>query len=231
MLPGRRGITLLLLLVLGMNSGFGCQSDSPTESMKVDRSLLIDPSQLTDRAPASFAVHVTTSQGRFTVLVTRAWSPSGADRFYNLVKHGYYDDVRFFRVIENFVAQFGINGDPIIQRHWREATIPDDTPAGADRQSNKRGYITFSKTGAPDSRTTQLFINLKDNAAIDSQGFTPFGQVAIGMEVVDRLYKGYGEGMPRGLGPDQGRIQTEGNAYLIDGFPRLDYIQSARLVD
>ena len=198
--------------------------------MVIDRGPLTDPSLLTETAPAVFVVNVETSRGPFRIVVTRAWSPHGADRFYNLVKHGFYDEVRFFRVIENFMAQFGIHGDPEIQAHWREAVIMDDAPVGPDRQSNRRGFVTFAKTGAPDSRTTQLFINFKDNSMLDPQGFTPFGQVTSGMNVVDGIYKGYGEGAPRGLGPDQGRIQSEGNAYLVENFPEMDYIRTARLV-
>jgi peptidyl-prolyl cis-trans isomerase A (cyclophilin A) len=205
------------------------QPAKPKASMGVDKSMLMDPSKLNEQAPATFKVDFVTSQGNFTVAVTRAWSPNGADRFYNLVKHGFYDDIRFFRVIDNFMAQFGINGDPAVQSHWREATIKDDAPAGANKQSNKRGYITYAKTGAPDSRSTQLFINFKDNSMLDPQGFTPFGQVTAGMDVVDKLYKGYGEGAPRGAGPDQGRLQMEGNAYLNKDFPKLDYIKTARI--
>ncbi len=223
-------ITIPLLFVMILHPAFGCGSDSPTETAEVDRGPLTDPSTLTETAPNVFTVQFDTSKGHFTVAVTRAWSPNGADRFYNLVKHGFYDDIRFFRVIDNFMAQFGINGDPAIQSHWRDASILDDSPVAPYKQSNKRGFITFARTGAPDSRSTQLFINFRDNSMLDPQGFTPFGQVTAGMEVVDKLYKGYGEGAPRGLGPDQGRIQTEGNAYLIENFPDLDYIRTARLV-
>ncbi|TPW03125.1 MAG: cyclophilin type peptidyl-prolyl cis-trans isomerase [bacterium] len=163
--------------------------------MVIDRGPLTDPSLLTETAPAVFVVNVETSRGPFRIVVTRAWSPHGADRFYNLVKHGFYDEVRFFRVIENFMAQFGIHGDPEIQAHWREAVIMDDAPVGPDRQSNRRGFVTFAKTGAPDSRTTQLFINFKDNSMLDPQGFTPFGQVTSGMNVVDGIYKGPRNGL------------------------------------
>jgi len=200
-----------------------------SKSKEIDKSMLTDPSKCSEQAPATFKADFVTSQGNFTVSVTRAWSPNGADRFYNLVKNGFYDDIRFFRVIENFMAQFGINGDPTLQGHWREASIKDDAPTAPNKQSNKRGFLTFAKTGAPDSRSTQLFINFKDNSMLDSQGFTPFGQVTSGMEVVDKLYKGYGEGAPRGQGPDQGRLQAEGNAYLNKDFPKMDYIKTARI--
>jgi len=205
------------------------QPATTTKAKESNKSMLMDPSKCNETAPATFKAEFVTSQGNFTIAVTRAWSPNGADRFYNLVKNGFYDDIRFFRVIENFMAQFGINGDPAIQTHWREASIKDDAPVAPNKQSNKRGYVTFAKTGAPDSRSTQLFINFKDNSMLDPQGFTPFGQVIAGMEVVDKLYKGYGEGAPRGLGPDQGRLQMEGNAYLNKDFPKMDYIKTARI--
>jgi peptidyl-prolyl cis-trans isomerase A (cyclophilin A) len=193
----------------------------------VDKAKLKDPKALTEKAPATFKVKFATSAGDFVVQVTRDWSPNGADRFYNLVKNGYYDDCRFFRVISGFMAQFGINGDPALNTAWREATIPDDPV----KQSNARGFVTFAKTGAPNSRTTQLFINFADrNKMLDSQGFSPFGKITTGMEVVDKLYSGYGEGAPSGQGPDQGKAQMEGNAYITKDFPKLDYIKTARIV-
>jgi peptidyl-prolyl cis-trans isomerase A (cyclophilin A) len=157
--------------------------------------------------------------------VTRAWAPRGADRFYNLVKVGYYDDVAFFRVIDGFMVQFGIHGDPAANLAWHQARIADDPVT----QSNKRGMVTYAMAG-PDSRTTQLFINFKDNVNLDGQGFAPFGTVVEGLSVVDSLYSGYGEGAPSGLGPEQGRAQAEGNAYLRASFPKLDFIKTARLV-
>ena len=156
---------------------------------------------------------------------TRAWAPRGADRFYNLVSAGYYDDVAFFRVIENFMVQFGIHGDPAVNQVWREARIQDDPVS----QSNKRGMVTYAMAG-PDTRTTQLFINFRDNSGLDGQGFSPFGRVVEGMSVVDALYSGYGEGAPRGTGPEQGRAQMEGNAYLKASFPRMDFVKTARIV-
>ena len=158
--------------------------------------------------------------------VTRAWSPHGADRVYNLVYIGYFDDIAFFRVIPDFMAQFGIHGDPEVSRIWRGAMIRDDPVV----QSNKRGYITFAKTGRPNSRTVQLFINFKDNANLDRMGFSPFGEVIEGMDVVDAIYK-VGEGRPRGPGPSQQKIQTRGNSYLQKDFPDLDYIKSANIVE
>ena len=176
-------------------------------------------------APETYKVKMTTTKGDIVIEVNRVWSPNGADRFYNLVKNGFYDDVRFFRVLSGFMAQFGIHGDPEIQKFWREASIPDDKVT----KSNTRGMITYAKTGAPNSRSTQLFINYGDNSNLDSQGFSPFGLVVSGMDVVDRLYADYGEGAPRGRGPDQMQLQTQGNAYLAKSFPKLDYIKTARI--
>jgi peptidyl-prolyl cis-trans isomerase A (cyclophilin A) len=186
---------------------------------------LHDPSRATEQAPDRFRVRFETTKGPFVVEVTRAWAPRGADRFYNLVRAGYYDDVAFFRVIEGFMVQFGIHGDPRVNAAWRVARIPDDPVA----QSNRRGMVTYAMAG-PDTRTTQLFVNFKDNASLDSQGFAPFGRVVEGMAVVDSLYSGYGEGAPRGMGPDQGRAQAEGNAYLRGSFPKLDLVKTARVV-
>jgi peptidyl-prolyl cis-trans isomerase A (cyclophilin A) len=185
---------------------------------------LSDPATLTEMAPATYKVRFDTSKGAFVVQVNRDWAPNGADRFYNLVKNGFYDDTRFFRVISDFMVQFGINGDPKLSPTWRAARIPDDPV----KQSNKRGNITFATSG-PNSRTTQLFINFKDNAGLDGQGFAPFGQVVSGMHVVDKLHAGYGEGAPSGRGPEQGRIQGEGNAYLKKDFPQLDFIRKASI--
>src|SRR5690606_29460403 len=138
-----------------------------------------------------------------------------------------YDDVAFFRVIENFMAQFGIHGDPAVNEAWREARIPDDPVV----ESNRRGYVTFAKMNVPNTRTTQLFINFRDNTQLDGMGFAPIARVVEGMDVVDAIYKGYGEGAPNGQGPAQPRIQAEGNAYLRQDFPELDYIQRASIVE
>jgi cyclophilin family peptidyl-prolyl cis-trans isomerase len=178
------------------------------------------PSKLTEKAPESYKVNFETSAGVFVVEVTRAWAPRGADRFYNLVKNGYYDNGRFFRVVPKFMVQFGIYGDPKIQAGWADANIPDDPVT----QSNKRGFITFAQTSAPNTRSTQVFINYKDNGFLDSQRFAPFGQVISGMEVVDKINPQYGEQ------PVQERIQLEGNAYLTNAFPRLDFVKKASIV-
>ncbi len=180
--------------------------------------------QPAEPAPASYKVKFDTSKGAFVVQVTRAWAPQGADRFYNLVKSGFFDNVRFFRVVSGFMVQFGIHGDPATMARWRDAPIKDDPVT----QSNKRGYITFATAG-PNTRTTQVFINFVDNSNLDSMGFAPFGRVVSGMEVVDALNAEYGEGAPRGRGPDQGRLQREGNAYLAKEFPRMDFVKKATI--
>jgi len=185
---------------------------------------LKNPAGLKEMAPAVYKVDFDTSVGMFVVEVHRDWAPNGADRFYNLVKSGFYTDVRFFRVIPGFMVQFGIHGDPSVASAWQPARIPDDKV----KESNKRGYITFATAG-PNTRTTQVFINFGDNAGLDSQGFSPFGRVTKGMEVVDKIYSGYGEGAPSGRGPAQGRIQSEGNAYLTKDFPKMDYIKKAMI--
>ncbi len=185
---------------------------------------LSDPASLNEEAPAVYKVKFDTSKGPFEVEVYRAWAPHGADRFYNLVKNGFYDNARFFRVIEGFMVQFGINGDPKISAVWRDANIPDDPV----KQSNTRGNLSFATAG-PNTRTTQVFINFGNNAGLDGQGFSPFAKVVSGMEVVDSLYNGYGEGAPGGQGPNQGQIQAEGNAYLESQFPKLDYIKKATI--
>jgi peptidyl-prolyl cis-trans isomerase A (cyclophilin A) len=185
---------------------------------------LSNPASLNEKAPATYKVKFDTSKGAFVVEVHRDWAPNGADRFYNLVKNGFYNDARFFRVISDFMVQFGINGNPKISAVWRDANIKDD-PVKA---SNKRGYITFATAG-PDTRTTQVFINFANNAGLDDQGFAPFGQVISGMDVVDSLYSGYGEGAPQGHGPNQGVVQSMGNAYLDKAFPKLDYIKTATI--
>jgi len=190
----------------------------------LSKAKLKNPASFTEKAPDTFKAKFDTSKGAFVIEVHRSWAPLGADRFYNLVKNGFYDDCRFFRVLDDFMAQVGINGNPAIQSAWRDARIQDD----AVKQSNKRGFVTFA-TGGPNTRTTQFFINFKDNSSLDRSGFTPFGEVTSGMDVVDKLYSGYGEGAPRGKGPEQGKIQMEGNAYLNKDFPKLDYIKKATI--
>ena len=185
-----------------------------------DKSKLKTPSALTEQAPATYKAAFDTSAGKFVIDVHRDWAPKGADRFYNLVKSGYYDDCRFFRVISGFMVQFGINGDPELNKVWQPARIQDDPV----KQSNKRGYVTFAK-GGPNTRTTQVFINFADNSNLDPQGFPPFGQVTSGMDVVDKLHSDYGEGAQRRFM----EIQSEGNAFLAKNFPKLDYIKKATI--
>jgi peptidyl-prolyl cis-trans isomerase A (cyclophilin A) len=180
---------------------------------------LMNPAALNEQAPPVYKAKFDTSKGTFVIEVHRDWAPNGADRFYNLVKNGFYDGDRFFRVIEGFMVQFGLNGTPQISAQWENANIKDDPVT----QSNKPGFITFATRG-PDTRTTQVFINYNDNQRLDTMGFAPFGQVTVGMNVVQSLYSGYGEGAPRGSGPSQSHIQADGNAYLTSQFPKLDYI-------
>jgi peptidyl-prolyl cis-trans isomerase A (cyclophilin A) len=182
---------------------------------------LKDPAKLTAKAPETFKAKFSTTKGAFVIEVHRAWSPNGADRFYNLVKNGYFDGVKFFRVVPGFVVQWGIHGDPSIANKWLQANIPDD----AVKESNARGFVTYAKSGAPNSRSVQLFINLGDNARLDKMGFAPFGKVTAGMDVVDKLYGGYAEGLTQ----LQGRIAEEGNAFLEKNYPDLDGINKASI--
>lgn len=181
-----------------------------------------NPSLATEKAPDKFTAVFTTTKGEFEITVNREWSPLGADRFYNLVKIGYFQDIAFFRAVDNFMVQFGIHGDPAVNSVWKNANIDDDGKAVV---SNEPGRVTFAKTGAPNSRSVQFFINYKNNAFLDGQGFTPFGEVSKGMDIVNELYKGYGE-RPSSA---QNTIQTKGNAFLKKSFPELDYIKSAKL--
>lgn len=180
---------------------------------------LLDPSKASAKAPDLYKAKFTTTKGDFVVEVHRAWAPNGADRFYNLVKMGFYDDTRLFRAINGFMVQFGITGDGLVNGKWQSANINDDPVT----QSNKRAYVSFATRGA-NTRTTQVFINYGDNSRLDATGFAPFAQVTQGMDVVDKFYKGYGEA------PDQGAIQSQGNAYLDAKFPQLDAIKHAEIV-
>jgi peptidyl-prolyl cis-trans isomerase A (cyclophilin A) len=218
------------LAIVAMAAVAGAQSSSPqtktpapakpaARSTAFDPALL-HPSTLTATAPPVYYVKFETTEGDFTVQVTRAWAPHGADRFYNLVKHGFFNGDAFFRVIPHFMAQFGLTPYPEVNRVWYNANIPDDHVT----HSNTRGMVTFAATGAPNSRSTQLFINFVNNAGLDGQGFAPFGEVISGMDVVDKIYSGYGDT------PDQGRVTAQGKAYLDANFPRLTIIKTARIV-
>lgn len=187
---------------------------------KTNRGKLMNPALMKETAPETFQARFTTSKGDFVIEVTRAWSPNGADRFYNLVKNGYFDNCRFFRVVRGFMVQFGLSGEPGVNRVWNSATIKDDPV----KQSNKKGYVTYAMSSAPNSRSNQVFINFTDNAFLDRQGFAPFGKVVEGMDIVDSINNEYGEK------PDQGQIQTMGNSYLQKEFPKLDFIKSATIV-
>lgn len=176
-------------------------------------------------APDSFRVKFATTKGDFIVQVNRAWAPKGADRFYRLVNEGYFKDVRFFRVLPGFMAQFGLSGNPALNAKFDTMRIADDPV----KQSNKRGMLTFATAG-PNTRSNQFFINYADNASLDVQGFSPIGRVIDGMKVVDAMYGGYGEGAPNGAGPSQDSITQKGNEYLQRAFPKLDYIKSATIV-
>ncbi len=189
-----------------------------------DRALLT-PSQLTLKAPDEYEVRFVTTKGTFVIKVTRAWAPNGADRFYNLVRHHYFDDASFFRVHSGFVVQFGLSAYPDVNRVWSNANIADDPV----KQSNLAGYVTFATAG-PNTRTTQVFVNLADNSFLDSKGFAPFGQVTEGMDIVNHLYSGYGEAAPDGHGPSQDDVASKGRAFLDKNFPLLDSITTATIV-
>jgi peptidyl-prolyl cis-trans isomerase A (cyclophilin A) len=180
---------------------------------------LLHPATLKAKAPDVYEVKFTTTKGDFTVQVNRAWAPLGADRFYNLVKHGFFTGAPFFRVVPGFIIQFGLTPDPAVNRAWQNASIKDDPVT----QSNKPGYLVFATAG-PNTRTTQLFINFGNNTFLDGQGFAPFGQVTDGMDVVKNLYSGYGER------PDQGAITSQGKAYIEKNFPNIDSIKSATVL-
>lgn len=208
-------IPLLLFALLA-----GCSRGSQPEAGKGG-----GPAAHAKPAPETYQVKFETSKGPFVVAVTRAWAPQGADRFYELAQAKFFDEGRFFRVLKGFVVQFGINKDPDVEAKWRDVYIPDDPV----RQSNLRGTLTFATSG-PNTRSNQLFINLADNARLDSRGFAPIGKVVEGMDVVDKLYAGYGEGEPQGEGPGQDKIEARGNEYLKADFPRLDFINTVRIV-
>lgn len=214
-------LLLVPLLVLASLAALAADPAAPPRNPA-----LLDPSLATATAPSVYTVRFETTKGSFDVEVRRDLAPHGADRFYNLVRVGFYDGAAFFRNIRGFMVQFGLNGDPAVTAAWRQARIPDD-PVVA---SNVRGTVSFAMSG-PNSRTTQVFINRANNARLDAMGFAPFGRVVDGMDVVEALYDGYGEGAPRGRGPSQARIQAEGNAYLRARFPKLDYVVTAVILD
>jgi peptidyl-prolyl cis-trans isomerase A (cyclophilin A) len=226
-------ILILATLSVALSAAAQAPSPKPAPSTKAPAAAkagpfdpaLLHPETLHAKAPDVYEVKFVTSAGDFTIKVTRAWAPNGADRFYNLVRHHFYDGVAFFRVLQGFMAQFGLSPYPEVSHAWEKANIKDDPVV----QSNLRGYITYAMAG-PNTRTTQVFINYGNNQRLDGDGFAAFGMVTEGMEVVDKLYGGYGEGAPGGRGPDQGLIGSRGRAYLQESFPHLDTIKSATLV-
>jgi peptidyl-prolyl cis-trans isomerase A (cyclophilin A) len=228
----RQLLTLSILTIFTAGFAQACSAEEQPAAAAGQQpagGALLDPQNpaMNETAPATYKVLFSTSKGDFTIEVTRDWAPRGADRFYNLVKNNFFDETRFFRVIRDprpFMVQFGISGDPAIAAKWQPANIQDDPVT----QSNTRGKISFATAG-PNTRTTQVFINYADNTPLDGYGFAPFGTVIEGMEIVDQLHADYGEGAPQGRGPNQGRVQSEGNAYLTKDFPNLDYIKTARL--
>ena len=197
----------------------GATHSTAHSAAAVARPSLLHPETLKAKAPAVFKAKFTTTAGNFVVEVHRAWAPLGADRFYNLVRRGYFTNASFFRVVPGFVVQFGLSADPAVNQVWKDAKIEDDPVV----QSNKRGYLVFATAG-PGTRTTQLFINFGDNSRLDAMGFAPFGEVIEGMDVVDKIYPGYGES------PDQGQITDQGDAYIKANFPKIDKIALARIV-
>lgn len=202
----------------------GAKAPAPEKTTPFDPALL-QPATLRVKAPAEYEVKFVTTAGDFGIKVTRAWAPNGADRFYNLVRHHFYDGAAFFRVLPGFMAQFGLSPYPEVSKAWNQANIKDDPVV----QSNHRGFITYAMAG-PNTRTTQVFINYGNNERLDRDGFAAFGIVTDGMEVADKLYSGYGEGAPDGKGPRQDLIGTRGRAYLEQSFSKLDTIKSATLV-
>jgi len=227
---GRLAVTAgLLLLLVGPSLSRGAPAAAAGPRPEPDRAALLDPRhELWSRpAPAVFRARFETSRGPFVVEVPRDWAPHGADRFHGLVAAGFFDGSRFFRVVPGFVAQFGIPGDPTVAALWKDRTISDDPV----RESNLRGTLAYAMTG-PDTRSTQLYLNLKDNPRLDAQGFAPIGRVTSGMDVVDHLYGGYGETAGGGMrGGRQGPLLAGGNAYLDAHFPQLDRLLRARILD
>jgi len=220
MLIVTRGIIAAVLLhcvfILGLASQ---QAGTPPNYEK-----LLNPAELNEQAPDEFQAKFTTSKGTIVIHVRRNWAPNGADRFYNLVKNGFYDNCRIFLAIPNSLMQFGINGDPKVNAAWVKAPIKDDPV----KQSNRKGYVSFANLGKPDSRTTQVMISFADeNVILDGRGYAPIGTLVKGTDIVNEFYFDYLYGPPNGNGPDQTRIHNEGNAYLTKNFPKLDYIKTA----
>lgn len=214
----RNKLACLIGLTVGVLLVAGCSS-APAPST-AEKKIPVE-----ELAPTVFRVRFETSKGPFVIEASKDWAPRGTDRFFELVKSGFYDEARFFRVLPRFVIQFGINQDPKVSALWTQLQIVDDP----SKQSNTKGTVTFAKRG-PNTRTTQIFINMADNLSLNGSGFAPFGKIVEGMEVVEKLYAGYGEMSPNGNGPDPTKIQAMGNEYLIRNFPQLDFIKTARVL-
>jgi peptidyl-prolyl cis-trans isomerase A (cyclophilin A) len=214
-----------LILATLLCSGLWAQATKSTAPAKKAPAVagggsLLNPATLRATAPEDYKAEFVTTKGNFVIEVHREWAPFGADRFYNLVRNGFFTNAAFFRVVPNFMVQFGLSANPAVNKAWQNANLRDDPV----KQSNKRGYITFAQTSAPNSRSTQVYINFKDNTFLDSQRFAPFGEVVEGMDVVDKITSQYGET------PDQGHITEEGDAYISKNFPNIDKIKSARIL-
>jgi peptidyl-prolyl cis-trans isomerase A (cyclophilin A) len=217
-----RNTALLLLLASAALSACGKEpppppAEEPVEEPAIDP--IYDVENAKEQAPEEYKVLMETSAGNVVIAVHRAWAPIGADRFYNLVKIGYYNDTRIYRVVTDFMAQWGFNGEPRVNAVWRNAPIADDPVT----QTNRRGTVTFATSG-PNARTTQVFINYGNNDFLDESGFSPFGEVVEGLDVALKFHAGYGDGPPQGQGPNQQQIFSEGNAYLDASFPELTKI-------
>ena len=218
-------LSVLALVIFFVIAGYSCNSADVEE---IDRTLLTQPNmdEVNQPAPESFQVEFETSKGIFVIEAHRSWSPHGVDRFYYLIKSGFYHDMGLYRVVANFMVQFGVHGDPEISSIWSALTFSDDSV----KQQNLRGYLSYAKASMPNSRTTQLFINFRDNSSLDEHGFSPIGKVIQGMEVVDQLFSGYGDLQAfGGNAPDPGRIQREGNSFLKSNYPELDYIIKTKI--
>jgi peptidyl-prolyl cis-trans isomerase A (cyclophilin A) len=217
-----RGVSLGCVLALASASSIAGARALAAQNQTVQSSLM-NPAAFTERAPDTFKAHFDTSAGTFVIEVHRDWAPNGADRFYNLVKSGFYDGNRFYRVTP-LMAVWGLNGDPAIAKAWLSARIADDQ---THKHSNTKGMVSFFQANR---RSTQTFVNLADNSATLDIQIAPFGEVVSGMDVVEKLYAGYGEARPTGNGPEMNPFYEEGNAYLAREFPKLDYIKKATIV-
>ena len=223
----RRLIRFLSITLFVIVMAQSAAAQEPETAKPETNPALMNPNLAKETAPDTYQVKMQTTAGDFIIEVHRDWAKNGADRFYNLVKIGYYDDVAFYRVVRGFMAQFGMHGDPTVTAAWANSRIPPDRV----KKSNTRAKVTFAMGGSPDTRTTQIFVNFGDNSYLDGSGFAPFGEIVEGFEAVKDLYDGYGEGEPRGKGPAQSKLYRRGNPYLKGEFPKMDYIITATIVE